>query len=236
MTGNRLNFLDQHMARSRYTETPLSPLFERLHRRMKAKLNAFLLPPRQTLRKYPPADKSVAARYARAIAYYLIPELDKALAEINWLIAHERGNPYFHELKGQMLFENGKIAASIAPYQAAVDLNPKSALLRLGLGMALIESKDPSALPVVISNLRVAVAVEPRMSQAWRQLAIGYGRTGQMAKSFLALAEEAILHRRFKDALNHGEKAKRLIKPGTPDWLAAGDVIAAANAGNKKRH
>ena len=91
-------------------------------------------------------------------------------------------------------------------------------------------------MPVVISNLRVAVAVEPRMSQAWRQLAIGYGRTGQMAKSFLALAEEAILHRRFKDALNHGEKAKRLIKPGTPDWLAAGDVIAAANAGNKKRH
>jgi predicted Zn-dependent protease len=50
---------------------------------------------------------SVSARYGRAIAYYRIPELKKALDLIDGLIQQEPNNPYFHELKGQMLFENG---------------------------------------------------------------------------------------------------------------------------------
>ncbi len=235
MTRNRLNFLLRHMEGSRYTEVPVTPQQQRLHRRMKAKLLAFTQPPGKTLREFPPADKTIAARYARAIAYFRIPKLDEALAEIDWLIARESRNPYFHELKGQMLFENGRIAASVAPYQTAVDLSPKSALLRIGLGQSLIESNDRAVLPRAIVNLRAAVGIERTLTHAWRLLAIGYGRTGRMGKSFLSLAEEALLQKRVGDATRHAEKAMKLVAKESPDWLTAGDIIRAAKAGKRKR-
>jgi predicted Zn-dependent protease len=56
-----------------------------------------------------------------------------------------------------------------------------------------------------------------------------------MGKSSLALAEEALLQKRIGDALRHAKKAKKLIDKGSPDWLTASDIIAAANAGKKKR-
>ena len=48
-------------------------------------------------------------RYARAIAYYRIPDLPKALALVDGLIAELPKDPYFLELKGQILFENGRV-------------------------------------------------------------------------------------------------------------------------------
>jgi len=74
------------------------------------------------LRRYPASDRSVAARYARAVAYYRIPDLDHALAEIDSLIAESPQDPYFQELKAQILFENGRIAEALPYNEAAVRL------------------------------------------------------------------------------------------------------------------
>ena len=235
MTRSRLEFMDRHLERSPHSQTPIPPSRRRLHRRMQAKLRAFLQPPGRTLQEFPASEKSIEARYARAIAYFRIPRLKKALAEIDWLIAKESGNPYFHELKGQMLFKNGRIAASVAPYQRAVDLNPKSALLRIGLGQSLIESKDQAALPRAIRNLRAALVAERNLAYAWRLLAIAHGREGQMGWSFLALAEEALLQKRNGDALKHARKAQKLVARDSSDWLAASDIIASAKAEKTKR-
>ena len=79
------------------------------HRRMVAKLRGFLDPPKKTLRAYPESDVSVAARYARAIALYRIPAIDRALAVLDGLLADFPDDPWFHELEGQILFENGRI-------------------------------------------------------------------------------------------------------------------------------
>ena len=84
------------------------------------------------------------ARYARAIAYYRIPDLAKALPTIDGLIHDFPNNPYYRELKGQMLFENGRIREAIAPYEAAVRLAPAAPLLRIALSQAYIETGDPA--------------------------------------------------------------------------------------------
>src|SRR6202008_2900004 len=99
-------------------------------KRIKAKLEAFISPPSSTLAAYPERDQSVVARYARAIAYYRIPQLDKALPVIDGLIRDYPKDPYFRELKGQMLFENGRIADAVQPYEEAVRLAPAAPLLR----------------------------------------------------------------------------------------------------------
>ena len=71
------------------------------HRRMVAKLRGFLDPPETTLRAYPADDESTIARYARAIAYYRIPDLERSLATLDTLLADHPDDPWFHELKGR---------------------------------------------------------------------------------------------------------------------------------------
>ncbi len=58
--------------------------------------------------KYPESDQSVPAHYARAYAYHLGGYPDKAQAEADALLATDPHDPFFLELKGQILLEGGK--------------------------------------------------------------------------------------------------------------------------------
>src|SRR5690606_7063517 len=124
---------------------------------IKAKIYGFMESPTRALRRYPVSDTSDPARYARAVAYYRNGALDRALTEIDGLIADYPDNPYFHELKGQMLFESGKAADAIAPYRDAVRLAPDSALLRAGLGQAMVAAGDPELTDAAIDELKSAI-------------------------------------------------------------------------------
>ena len=94
---------------------------------MVVKLQAFLLDPRDVLQRYQ-ADDTLLGRYAKAIALYRLPDLPAALEAVDGLIAEYPDDPYFHELKGQMLFENGRIEEAIPPYRQAVALRPDASL------------------------------------------------------------------------------------------------------------
>jgi predicted Zn-dependent protease len=228
LSRERVEVLLQHVAASPYSAVPLSVAFENMHQRMKAKLYAFLNPLGHTLRQYPERDKSLVARYARTIAYYRVPQLDKALELVNELIREHPDDPYFNELKAQMLFENGRVAESIEPYQAAVRLLPDSGLLKGDLARAQIETQDPAMLEAAIANLNTALREDRAQPFYWRQLAIAHGRRGEMADSSLALAEEAMLLNRMKEARYHAGRAERLLARGSPGWLQAQDILETA--------
>jgi predicted Zn-dependent protease len=191
---------------------------------MVAKLTGFLGPPAQTLAKYPESDSSVAARYARAVAYYRIPNIAKALPLIDGLIAQEPQNAYFHEFKGQMLFENGKVAEAVAPYEEAVRLQPDSALLRTELGQVQTETGDPALNKRALSNLSEGVRLEPDNGTAWHFLAVAYGRQDDIGMAALALAEEALTQGDKKLAIQQATRATQILKSGTPARLRAEDL------------
>src|SRR3546814_14652335 len=92
----------------------------------------------QVLQSYPESDKRLPARYARAIAYYRVPNIDKAVTEIDALLQERPDDPYFHELKGQMLLEHGRVAESVPEYEAAVRGLPQSAQIRHAAAKAQI--------------------------------------------------------------------------------------------------
>ena len=73
---------------------------------MKAKLLGFINS-RQAIIKYPESDQTVPAHYARAYAYHLGAYPDKALSEAEALLKTNPHDPYFLELKGQILLESG---------------------------------------------------------------------------------------------------------------------------------
>jgi len=228
LTRDRIEAARAYLARSPLANAPLPKGYQALHERMRAKLAAFLEPPSRTLRRYAPADKSLVARYARAIAYYRRPEFQKAMALINGLIAEHPSDPYFHELKGQILFENGRAAEAVVAYQAAAQLLPTSPLILTQLATVQLETNNRALIEPAIRNLRTSVQAKPNVPTTWRQLAIAYGRTGQRGLTHLALAEEALLQDKTDVADRQAGRAARLLPKGSPDWLRSQDVLQAA--------
>lgn len=224
LTSERVTTLREHVEKSPWSDVKDPPEWIELHKRMKEKLAAFLDPPSETIEKFPESDTSVAARYARAIAYYRVPELKKALDLIDGLIKQEPDNPYFHELKGQMLFENGRIQDAVAPYKEAVRLKPEIALLRVELAQVEIETGDQAMTQDALTQLKAADKYEDRNPDTWRFLAIAYGRTGDMPMSTLSLAEQAIAEGDDSMARHQSQKAMKLLPYGSPGWLRAQDI------------
>jgi len=234
LTRDRINALTHYVETSPYSDAPEPPTFHEMFERMRAKLRAYLDDPAVTLRRYPPSDGSDVGRYARAVAYHKAIQPKEALTEIDTLIARYPGDPYFNELKGQILMETGRPAEAIGYYQKAVSLAPRAPLLRVDLARAQLALGD-NYLADAESNLRVALQVEPNRPFTWHQLAIALGRNGQMGESSLALAEEAILLGNYRDAQFHAGKADRLLPPGSPGHLRAEDIRRNAEREEEKQ-
>ena len=229
LTRQRIEYVQEFVNHSRFSDVPDKPEFVEMHKRMVAKLAGFLNPPAKTLAQYSVSDNSVASRYARAVAYYRIPNIAKALPIIDGLIAQEPKNPYFHELKGQMLFENGRVAEAVAPYEEAVHLQPDSALLRTELGQVQIEANDPALNKRALSNLSEGTRLEPDNSNAWHFLGVAYGRENDIGMAALALAEEAMTEGDKQLAVQQATRATKILKAGTPARLRAEDLKRLAS-------
>jgi predicted Zn-dependent protease len=234
ITRERVRNVEQHLGKSTNTAKKAPPEFEEMHRRMVAKLVGYIDYPSVVFDRYPESDTSITARYARAVAYYRVPDLAKALPLVDGLIRDEPKNPYFHELKGQMLFENGRIAESLPPNAEAVRLSPESSLLRIGLARSQIESQNPALLKDAIQNLLYATGADPLYSFGWDQLAVAYGRDGQLGLSALAQAESALVRGRKKDAMFHAVRAEKRIDKGSAAWLRVQDIKQAARENERK--
>lgn len=224
LTSERIEYLRHHVETSPDSDVADPSQFVTLLKQIQLKLHAFLDNPSATLRAYPPGDRSPDARYARAIAYYRIPQLDKAVPEIDGLIRDFPKNPYYDELKGQMLYENGRIRDAVAPYEEAVKLAPDAPLIRIALAQTYIESNDPSLNKRAIAYLEDASRVEDREDLVWRLLAIAYGRDNQLGKAALALAEEALVDGKKKDARQQAQRAKQILPHASPAYQRAEEI------------
>jgi len=224
LTSTRIDYIRRHVETSRYTNAQDTPENVQLLKTIKMKLHAFLDDPSATLRAYPESDQSPDARYARAIAYYRIPKLDKALPAIDGLIRDFPKNPYYQELKGQMLFENGRIRDAIAPYEQAVKLDPQAPLMRISLSQAYIESNDPSLNKRAIAYLNDAAQTEGREGTLWRLLATAYGRDNQLGMAALSLAEEALANNKKKDARQQAQRAKQNLPKSSASYARAEEI------------
>lgn len=235
LTRDRINFVRHHVSISPHSDNPDSADFEIRFRRMQAKLRGFLEPPARTFVKYPDSDQSVEARYARGVAHYRRADVRRALVEIDSLIEGQAEDPYFHELKGQVLFENGRIGDAIEPYRRAVELLPDAPLIRVGLAQAMIETGDPASLAEAGEHLEIAVRQGEETARAWRLLSIVYGRTDRPGMSALASAERAMHAGRYGDAISFARRAIERLPFGSPGRLRAEDIESAARLAKKKK-
>lgn len=228
LVDNRIEAMNHRISESKNKDKPYPKKWVEQLERVRAKLIGFIHPG-QTLWKYDDKDQSIAADYARAIASYRENKSDEAIKKIDGLIAREPNNPYFLELKGQMLVDFGRVREAVPFYRKAMTLLPNGSLLRIALAHALIESTyetDEKILREAIENLEHALHDEPRNARVHRLLATAYGRLSQENRAKLHLAEEAVLQRSFEYAKQHAEAILAEEPKGTSLWIKAKDIIS----------
>lgn len=233
LTPERISAFEQAAANSPYANTPDTPQFLMLHQRMVAKLYGFVAPD-TALQRYAEADRSVPARYARAIALYRKGALGSALLTIDGLLKEYPNDPYFHEVRGQMLYENGRAAESIPSYRRAVQLAPSAAILKIDFARALLDVNTPDNDREAMRNLDLAMQQEAGSFELWRLMATGYSKLGNQGMTSLARAEMATLRGQRAEAQSHAEAASRQLPPGTPAWQRAQDLKAYINSRPRK--
>jgi predicted Zn-dependent protease len=226
LTQDRIDFLKQKVAAQKNAVPPT--VWAALHARMKAKLTGFLYPDRALQNRADTTD----ANYAKAIARYRKGDIDKALPLVESIIKDEPQNPYFQELKGQMLFETGRVAEALPPYALAVKYAPQSGLIRAAYGHALLEAgRDAEA----VKQLELSLDTEPRQPGTHRKLGIAYGKMGQEGVSRLHLAEEYLLLNKPKEAKAQAQLALAKLPAKSAARLRAQDLLGVADRNIKKK-
>ncbi len=235
LTTERISAMRNHITASEIPEGQVPEGFTVRHARMVAKLVAFTESYETTLNHYPTSDTSVAARYARAIADFKRSNLTAAIAGIDQLIREHPADPFFYDTKGQVLFENGKLADSAKAYAKASTLKPDSALILTDYAKTLIAQDKKSELPRAIALLERSREIDDSYSTTWRELAVAYGKQGRLGLSYEALAEESALKGDYKTVLQHVARARSFAKNEPALGLLLDDLERDAKAQIKRK-
>ena len=233
----RISQLRALVQESPYYENTDPPELQFRHDLVRAKLSGFLDKPEIALNRYPRSDTSLPGVYARAIATYRESGVQAAMPLLDQLITTQPNWPYFHELKGQFLFESGRGAEAIAPLGRAVELAPNEALIQIMYAQAMLGTDDNRYLDQAIRTLRQALIRETTSSMGYRQIASAYARKADlaqasgakrnfMAQASLASAEAYFYEGRLALAKQQAKRAQAGLPNGTPNWIRANDILA----------
>jgi predicted Zn-dependent protease len=234
MPADRVAALETIAKASPYWDKKDSPELQLRHDMMRAKLAGFLERPDTVARRYPASDHSLPARYARAISTYRNSDLRQAISQIDALIQVQPNNPYFYELKGQALLEGARPAEAVAPLRQASQLSHENPLIEIMLAQALNATNNPRLAEEAVSLLRSAIAHEPEAPEAYSQLAMAYGRKGDLANADLASAQAAFARGDLKTARQLATRAKTRLPVGSPAWVRADDIVNVKPSANAR--
>ena len=238
LSSDRIDALRERVRDSEHTEVTDTPEELHKHAMMQAKLRGFLNGPAEVYSRFPLSDQSKPARYARAVANFKQADLRNAIKEIDNLIEDEPQNPYFHELKAQILYESGQGTQAIAPSKRALELKPDSPLLEIALAQATLQTRDDGDYDNIIKLLKSALQTEPSNSYGWYLLADVYERQGNTALAQYATAERFYAIGDVQSARSFAKRAQEELSRDLPQWRRASDIIVVSDTqlvGKKRR-
>ncbi len=260
-TSARVAFLEERVARSPFLSNSPDAAKRLAFARLKAKLDAYALPPALVLNKYARekfshnsndngngnADRALAAGLARAIAFHRQQDTKRALREVASLLRRKPADPFFFELKGDILradafgepFE-GERRAQAAYRKALTLLSAQRARndsfgIDLPVRLSLFDSLlATDALEEAAAVMEEGLAKSPRSILARRKLARLYDRQGRHAERALVWAEALWLGGERNKAYCNAQEAIRQLPPDSPQRLRAEDLTLQLRT-HKKR-
>jgi predicted Zn-dependent protease len=100
------------------------------------------------------------------------------------------------------------------------------------LAQALIATNDKKAAEEAVAMLRAALIKEPESPDAYTQLAMAFGRKGDLAEADLASALSAVMRGDARTARDLATRAKTRFPVGSPGWVKADDILSSRSKTN----
>lgn len=203
------------------------PVAEYWFDRAKGKISAFQRNPKWTFQRAKESPAADVRAMREAVAYHRLNQTSKALASLDRARQARPGDPYYDELRGQILLETRNFQAAASAYGAALQRAPKDPLIMAGYGRSLVALGGTAQLQKAVPLLERSTAQDWRNSQALRDLGAAYAKLGQAGMAALVTAEAHAMHGRTKDARVLATRAAGLLPRGSVGWQRAQDVLNA---------
>ena len=225
ISRDRIRSLEQKVNKSQFINERDNEKILFQYKMIQAKLDGFLNNPNDVIRKAKKDSSLIFNKYSLAVAYYRKALLKESLSALNEMINQYPNNPWFYELKGQVLYESGKIRESIIPYRKSLSISPNEPLLMVALATALNALENKSNAIEAIRLLKKSLMHDQKNTQTWFQLAISYSRINDIGNAELASAERHFLTGNVKMASFHAKKSLKYNKNSSISKLRAQDIV-----------
>ena len=235
MPQERIANLEVLVKQSPYVGNVDPPALQQRHDMMRVKIAAYVGGQAAATRLMRKNPGSLASRYGEAQLAYLYGNLAQGLAKTNALIKEQPKNPYFQELRGDILMKANKPKDAADAYAKAVSLDPaRSGLLPVSLGQALMAVGTPETLKKAVTQISNGLARDRENAEGYRYLAQANGELGNIPAADLATAEGHFYSGDYQNAKIFAMRAQKNMKRGEPGWLRAQDIINYAPPGKRK--
>ncbi len=226
MPRDRIALLEDVARKSPSFNAKDSPQLQLRHDMARAKIAAYSGRGNELRGMFKNDPTGPASRYGLAIALFLGGSIRDAIPIMDRLIKEQPNNPYLYEMRAEMLMRGGQAGAAVKDLKKAISLEKKkSGLLRVALGHAYLETRDPKLVDAAIKELKNGLSRDPTTPRGYGHLARAYGQKGDGDMARAAAAQEAYYAMRMKDAKRLAKLAQPKLKQGSPEWLRMQDII-----------
>jgi predicted Zn-dependent protease len=103
------------------------------------------------------------------------------------------------------------------------------------LGQTYLAMGTPDALKKAVVEIRKGLDRDRENASGYRYLAQAYGMLGDVADADLATADGHYYSGAYQDAKIFAMRAQQKLKPGSPGWVRAQDIINYKAPSKKKK-
>lgn len=222
LSQERISAVSLFVRNSKYKSPTTSAKISYNFRRAAYKLAAFTTSLSDNI---PKSGNNEIDKYVETIISFRKGQIDKAISLIDSLIALRPNDPYYHELKGQMLFEFGRKECYVS-YQKASSLLPNDDMIRLSKAIVMLNViNDHKIYPEIIDDLKSSYQKDQNNLVPLYFLSVAYGKSGDDARSSLYNAIRLFKQGKIKDAKAMAKFAASKLTPNSPEWYKANDII-----------
>jgi len=225
LSRERLSTIRNFYEKSKFQHAKNEPELEYKWNRATAKLRAFTVSPEKILSQIPTYSDEVMF-YIKAISYFRNSDMNNAVKYIDKLILLKPQNPFYHELKGQILFEYGKKEA-LDSYRIASRLRPGDLLIKLSKAIVGINiyPNDVGKMQEFYNDLKLITNKEPDNITSFYYLAVFCEKAGRKPESLLYSALIAAKTGEIDRAKAFAKEAIKGLKISSTEWYKANDIV-----------